>query len=401
MNHSATVDHFPTSKHLLIINMCNSNICGSNTLSNTGDDRDGFRTSKSVGECADQSFTLTENHNPNSPGISTITTLSVDEGVSIYPDGRKSNEDSFYVDWAGPSDPTKPMNWSNIKKWTIVITTTMVSFMVSFGSSVFSATISQTTAEFGVSREVMLLGVTLYVLGFAFGPLIWGPASELYGRTLPLWAGLFLFCIFQVPLAVAGNLHTVLIVRFFAGLFGSAPLAIVAGMYVDFLDPVGRGISVSIFSLGAFCGPIAGPVIGNLITESLDWRWVGWVTLFGAVVFGSICFLTTPESSEPVLLRRRAHRLRLQTKNFALHAKCEEDPAHMAAFIQKYLTKPLRMIVVEPIVSLSFSGVAIIIELTLAADHLHNLHELCLWNLVSHPYSLSDLLYCHPWLVLR
>ena len=73
----------------------------------------------------------------------------------------------------------------------------------------------------------------------------------------------------------------------------------------------------------------------------------------------------------------------------------------MAAFIQKYLTKPLRMIVVEPIVSLSVSGVAIIIELTLAADHLHNLHELCLWNLVSHPYSLSDLLYCHPWLVLR
>ena len=72
------------------------------------------------------------------------------------------------------------------------------------------------------------------------GPLMWGPLSELYGRKRPLFLGFFVMGIFQIPVAVAQNLQTIMLCRFFGGVFGCAPLAIVGGMLADFWGPVDR-----------------------------------------------------------------------------------------------------------------------------------------------------------------
>lgn len=265
-----------------------------------------------------------------------------------------SEEDSEQniVTWTGPMDPKKPVNWSNLRKWTIVTTSSLMTFVVSFSSSVFAPVAQKTAKEFHSSTEIMLLGVALYVAGFALGPMVWGPASELYGRTTPMWFGMFCFCVMQVPLAVAQDIQTIFVVRFFAGAFGSAPLAILGGMYIDFLRPQDVGVAVSIYSAAVFSGPAVGSILGTVVTQSsLGWRWTAWITLMMGAFFGLICFFVTPETFEPVLLKRKAAWLRWRTGNFALHAKCEESPDHAMVFVTKYLTKPMRMITAEPIVS--------------------------------------------------
>jgi hypothetical protein len=73
------------------------------------------------------------------------------------------------VSWDGPNDPENPMNFSPGKKWWITIILALLTFCVSFASSVFSTATTVTSVEFDVSLEVMILGVSLYVLGFAFG----------------------------------------------------------------------------------------------------------------------------------------------------------------------------------------------------------------------------------------
>jgi MFS family permease len=75
----------------------------------------------------------------------------------------------------------QPANWSRLRKWSIVVSATLITFMVSFASSVYSAVSRTIASEFNVSPEVSILGVVLYVAAFALGPMIWGPASELYG----------------------------------------------------------------------------------------------------------------------------------------------------------------------------------------------------------------------------
>lgn len=104
----------------------------------------------------------------------------------------------------------------------------------------------------------MVLGTSLFVLGFAFGPIVWGPFSELYGRKMPLFFGFFVFAIFQIPVAVAQNLQTIFVCRFFGGFFASAPLAIVGGLLADMFEPINRGIAIAVFSGATFIGPVAG-----------------------------------------------------------------------------------------------------------------------------------------------
>lgn len=76
---------------------------------------------------------------------------------------------SHIVGWEGPNDPENPINLSSGQKWWITIILALVTFCVSFASSVFSTATQITAAKFHVSLEVMILGVSLYVLGFAFG----------------------------------------------------------------------------------------------------------------------------------------------------------------------------------------------------------------------------------------
>jgi DHA1 family multidrug resistance protein-like MFS transporter len=73
------------------------------------------------------------------------------------------------VDWDGPNDPNNPQNWSKGYKWWIYMVLSGMTFVVSFASSVWSTTVIVTAEEFGVSQEVMILGITLYVVGFALG----------------------------------------------------------------------------------------------------------------------------------------------------------------------------------------------------------------------------------------
>jgi DHA1 family multidrug resistance protein-like MFS transporter len=96
------------------------------------------------------------------------------------------------------------------------------------------------------------------VSGFGLGPIVWGPFSELFGRMIPLFVGFAIFAIFQIPVAVAQNIETIMICRFIQGLAGCAPLAIVGGALADIWDPIERGVSISLFSAATFIGPVAG-----------------------------------------------------------------------------------------------------------------------------------------------
>ncbi|RKL29942.1 hypothetical protein BFJ72_g11811 [Fusarium proliferatum] len=245
----------------------------------------------------------------------------------------------------GLEEEDRPVNWPSSKKWSIVVSTSLATFVVSFGSSVYSAAIPHIQTRFNVSPDTALLGITLYVIGFALGPMAWGPASELYGKRRPLFLGYAVFCICQLPCALAQNMPLLLAFRFLSGLAGSSSLAILGGMYVDFLSrPAERGISTAIFSVATFCGPTVGPVIGNLATLKLGWRWTAWLTLIGGVIFGSIAFLLTPETSEVVILRQRS-----KGNTSVTLSRIYRPERGISIFVQSYLTKPVRMFVREPI----------------------------------------------------
>jgi DHA1 family multidrug resistance protein-like MFS transporter len=184
-----------------------------------------------------------------------------------------------------------------------------------------------------------------YFKGFVFGPVFFGPASEAYGRRIPLHSGYLLFALFQIPVAVAQNVETIMLGRFLSGFFASAPLAVVGGALADIWDPLDRAYGVCAFAAGAFCGPVAGPIMGGFVTQShLGWRWTAWLTLILAALFGIIGLIVIPETSAARILQIRAKRLRYETRNWALHAKADENQLSAKTIVNVYLMRPWVML---------------------------------------------------------
>lgn len=263
---------------------------------------------------------------------------------------KPADKDPNLVEWDGPDDPENPQNFSRGRKWLITVTMSLMTVWITFASSVFSTATTVTAKEFNVSTEVMVLGTSLTVFGFALGPLCWAPMSELYGRRIPLFSGYAIFAIFQIPVAVATNLQQIMIFRFLIGVFGCSPLAVVGGAMADIWDPVDRAVAIAMFSGATFLGPTMGPIIGGFITDSyLGWRWTAWITLIPSAFFGLLALIIVPETYGPKLLQERAARLRLETKNWALHSFLDEHRPTWGDIANKYLLRPFQMLVLEPI----------------------------------------------------
>ncbi|KAH8690332.1 major facilitator superfamily domain-containing protein [Talaromyces proteolyticus] len=265
----------------------------------------------------------------------------------------KEEKDSTLVDWNGPDDPENPQNWSALRKWMITTNMGLVAFCATFSSSIFSTATAATASESNVSQEVMILGTSVFVLGFSFGPIFWGPLSEIFGRRIPLFTGIIGFVVFQIPVAVASNVQTIVICRFIGGCFGAAPLAVVGGGLADIWNPVDRTMAICIFAGGTFIGPVGAPIVGGFIVDShLGWRRTLWITLIMSVFFSIIGFFTIPETSPSAILQHRAKNLRYQTKNWALHAKADEHRVDPWSIVTVYLARPLTMLYQEPILLL-------------------------------------------------
>jgi MFS family permease len=103
----------------------------------------------------------------------------------------------------------------------------------------------------------------MFLLGYVAGPPLWGPGSELLGRKGISIFAIAVYTIFHIGQARAQNIGTLLVTRFFAGLFGCAPLTNVGGIIADIWDPIGGGHALGVFVACVFIGPVMGPIIGG------------------------------------------------------------------------------------------------------------------------------------------
>ncbi|KAH8706122.1 citrinin biosynthesis transporter CtnC [Phaeosphaeriaceae sp. PMI808] len=264
-----------------------------------------------------------------------------------------TQQPTYLVEFQTANDPDNPKSWTTKRRWAITVCMSLLVFTVTFASSIFSVNIGVVQEKFNIGLVSATLGVSLFVLGFVFGPIVFGPMSEVLGRKLPLFTGFALFAIFQIPVALAQNAATICVGRFLAGFFAAAPLAVVGGALADLWDPIPRSYAICVFAAGAFAGPVAGPIAGGFITESrLGWRWTSWITLIMAVFFGTIGFWAIPETSAARILQLRAAKLRKQTGDNHYYSKADENRLTVKTVVYVYLRRPFIMLAQEPILAL-------------------------------------------------
>lgn len=137
--------------------------------------------------------------------------------------------------------------------------------------------------------------------------------------------------------------------RLLQGVFASVPLTNGGGIIADMVIQEDRGFAMAMFTLGTLLGPVIGPVSGGFLAAAKGWRWVFWLITILVAFLTILCLAFWRESYPPVLLGRKAARLRKETGDMSLRSKYDTGLSPGAHF-KRGIGRAVKMLIFSPIV---------------------------------------------------
>lgn len=277
-----------------------------------------------------------------------------------WKEGKGTSTNPYIVDFipnpASPTSPTSSASYNSIDirnpqnlptrtRWFIAFLNAFATLVLTFASSAYTSSIPDLQRRLGggVSSETAFLGTSLFVLGFAIGPLVWAPLSESFGRRKVFLGTYGLFVILNAIAALAADKSIVVIIvaRGLGGMLGSSALVNSSSGTADLFSLADRGKVNAYFSAAPFLGPVLGPIVGGFLSQGAGgWMGVGGVITLLTAMTWMAYFFVVPETYAPVLLRLRAARLTRLSVGAANDDEDEDsDDINMRVYYQSRLDK--------------------------------------------------------------
>ncbi|KAI1390702.1 MFS general substrate transporter [Hypoxylon trugodes] len=256
------------------------------------------------------------------------------------------------VGWEDQDDPEMPLNFSKKRKWIWVGLLLVVTLLTPFAPSILSPAITQLDSEFGNDNSIVgSMTVSIYLLGYVLGPIFIAPLSEIYGRKPVLGVANVIFCLWQIGCALAPNIETLIVSRFFSGVGGAGCLTLGGSIIGDLFRPDQRGFAMGMWNIGPLIGPTVGPLIGGFLAESIGWRYEFWIVLVAATIVTVLIQVLNEETSHKVIIQRKTARLRRLLGRSDLKSRYDDsDDRNKTRILLASLTRPLKMLILCPIV---------------------------------------------------
>lgn len=160
--------------------------------------------------------------------------------------------------------------------------------------------------ELGASLGMMPVTLAIFMLGLAAGQILWGTLADRIGRRVPLLAGAALFACMAVVCATTHSITTMIVVRFFMGLGGSAGIVVSRAIVRDLFEAREASKFYAMMMIIGGIGPIVSPFMGSILITFANWRAIFWVV----AGFGLLCVAAVlrniPETLAPER-RMRGH----------------------------------------------------------------------------------------------
>ena len=176
------------------------------------------------------------------------------QSIPIAPKRTKSG--AILVDWYYSDDAENPHNWTNNKRLGISLLICFYTFVVYTSSAIYTSSTEGVMEHFGVSQIKATLGLSLYVLGYGIGPLIFSPLSEIprIGRNPVYIVTMILFVVISIPTALVNSWSGLMALRFFQGFFGSPCLASGGASLGDMYSLMALPYAMMAWVSAAYCG---------------------------------------------------------------------------------------------------------------------------------------------------
>ncbi|KAF2163726.1 hypothetical protein M409DRAFT_25912 [Zasmidium cellare ATCC 36951] len=286
-------------------------------------------------------------HASSTNAVGGVVPTYIDRSWTHTTTGTANTLDLAYEVDFEDDDRGNPQNWSLLYKGFVIMIFSYATTCTVLYSTSYTSAIPGMMAEFGIGESEGILGVTTYLLGMASGSVILAPLSEMYGRRPIYLIVMALFVVFVIPCAVAQNMATILVVRYFGAFCAAAMISNAPGTVNDIVDEEYRALAFSVWSIGPMNGPVVGPVVGGFVFQYLGWRWTNWVV----VIVGGIAWVLValvPETYAPSILRKRAKNVRQETGDESWWSRYD-DKQSFFELLKVNMSRPFILTVTEPI----------------------------------------------------
>ncbi|KAH6657917.1 polyamine transporter 3 [Truncatella angustata] len=267
-------------------------------------------------------------------------------------EGARSVGPEFLVTWQDEAtDPGNPKNWAMRRRVKALLGMSSFVFMSLFTVSIVAPTLPAIASELHIeNKAVQEMVLSVYLLGFAIGPLIASPLSETFGRVRIVQSWNLLYLVFNAGCGASRTKEAVIVLRFISGIFASATLGIGGGTIGDMFRPKERGKGVAIYSWCSVLAPLFGVILGGFVAKYTTWRWAFYASSILSALIQLLGFILLEETYPPLLLRKRKWQLIQETGDARYYTDYDHLDHVGIRVLSQNLVRPFKLLATQPIV---------------------------------------------------
>ncbi len=179
--------------------------------------------------------------------------------------------------------------------WVVALTSTAY-FMVVLDSSVLITALPSMQRDLHVGLPSLQWTFNAYGIAFAAGIITAAALGDRFGRRRIFNGGVVLFTLASAACALAPGASELIVARTVQGLAGAVVLPLSLTILTTAFPEEKRGMIVGVYGGLAGLAVALGPIVGGLVTETIDWHWIFWLNVPIGVVSASLALRLLPES---------------------------------------------------------------------------------------------------------
>ncbi|WP_316411189.1 multidrug effflux MFS transporter [Mesoterricola sediminis] len=190
---------------------------------------------------------------------------------------------------------------------------TLIVALPQLSETIYAPSLPQLAIDFATSESLSEYTLTIYLIGFALGVLVWGTISDRYGRKPCLVAGFSVYILACIGCYLTRSIHMLLFTRLIQAFGASVGSVLGQAVARDAIRPEDRGRVFSTISMAMAFAPGIGPVIGGLTTQFFHWNRV-FLVLVMLGLFTTLAIVFRLPETHPAIDRN--------VNGIAIYRKC-------------------------------------------------------------------------------
>jgi DHA2 family multidrug resistance protein len=184
----------------------------------------------------------------------------------------------------------------HVNKWIVALTVMLPTLIEIIDTSIVNVSLDHIRGSLSAGMGEATWAISAYLLSNAIVIPMSGWLSRLFGRKRYQIGSITLFTLSSIMCGAAWSLESLIFFRVIQGLAGGGLVPVSQAILLEAFPRKEHGMAMAIFGVGVMFGPIVGPLLGGIITDTWSWRWIFYINVpIGLLaIFLSILFIHDP-----------------------------------------------------------------------------------------------------------